>query len=119
MSPFIRVASLGAAWMLFPLFSKNNSIFGFFTASSETDVLITPVPPINRTFILITPLLCLYIYYSKILILSIRLLGFDTIGNISPKIAEKIAGHICEMPFREVANAVSGLTNQTIRHQGV
>ena len=46
-------------------------------------------------------------------------LGLDTIGNISPNLVEKIAGHICEMPFREVANAVSGLTNQRISHQGI
>ena len=46
-------------------------------------------------------------------------LGFDTIGNISPNLVEKIAGHICNMPFREVSRAVSGLTNQSISHQGV
>lgn len=46
-------------------------------------------------------------------------LGFDTIGNISPNLAEKIAGQACEMSFREVAGSVSGLTNQSISHQGV
>jgi hypothetical protein len=46
-------------------------------------------------------------------------LGLDTIGLISPNLVEKIAGHICEMPYREVAEAISGLTNQTISHQGV
>lgn len=46
-------------------------------------------------------------------------LGLDSIGLISPNLVEKIAGHICEMPYREVAEAISGLTNQTISHQGV
>jgi hypothetical protein len=46
-------------------------------------------------------------------------LGFDTIGNISPNLAEKIAGQACEMSFREVSGSVSGLTNQSISHQGV
>lgn len=46
-------------------------------------------------------------------------LGLDTIGNISPNLVEKIVGHVSEMPFREVAEAVSGLTNQSISHQGV
>lgn len=46
-------------------------------------------------------------------------LGLDTIGNISPNLVEKILGHICEMPFREVSKAVSELTNQSISHQGV
>jgi len=46
-------------------------------------------------------------------------LGLDTIGNISPNLVEKIIGHACEMSYREVAEAVSGLTNQSISHQGV
>lgn len=46
-------------------------------------------------------------------------LGLEAIGCISPNLIEKILGHICEMPFREVAQAVSGLTNQTISHQAV
>jgi hypothetical protein len=46
-------------------------------------------------------------------------LGLDTIGNISPNLVEKIVGHACEMSYREVSNAVSGLTNQAISHQGV
>jgi len=48
-----------------------------------------------------------------------KALGFDTIGTMSPNLVEKILDHSCEMPFREVANAVSELTNQTISHQGV
>jgi hypothetical protein len=46
-------------------------------------------------------------------------LGLDTIGNISPNLAEKILEYSCEMSYREVAQAVSNLTNQTISHQGV
>lgn len=46
-------------------------------------------------------------------------LGFDTIGTVSPNLVEKILGHICEMPYREVSKAVTELTNQTISHQGV
>lgn len=46
-------------------------------------------------------------------------LGLDTIGNISPNLVEKIVSHACEMSFREVAEAVSGLTGQNISHQGV
>lgn len=46
-------------------------------------------------------------------------LGLDTIGTISPNLVEKIIEHSCEMPFREVAEAVSEFTNQTISHQGV
>lgn len=46
-------------------------------------------------------------------------LGLDTIGNISPNLVEKIVGHACEMSYREVSGAVSGLTNQKISHQGV
>lgn len=46
-------------------------------------------------------------------------LGFGTIGTISPNLVEKITDHICEMSFREVSQAVSELTNQTISHQGV
>jgi hypothetical protein len=46
-------------------------------------------------------------------------LGFDTIGNISPNLVEKIAGHVSEISYRGVAEAVSELTNQSISHQGV
>lgn len=46
-------------------------------------------------------------------------LGLDTIGSISPNLVEKILGHACEMSYREVSEAVSGLTNQSISHQGV
>jgi len=46
-------------------------------------------------------------------------LGFDTIGLISPNLIEKILEYSCEMSFREVSQAVSSLTNQTISHQGV
>jgi len=46
-------------------------------------------------------------------------LGLGTIGNISPNLVEKILEHSCEMSYREVAQAVSDLTNQTISHQGV
>lgn len=46
-------------------------------------------------------------------------LGLDTIGNISVNLVEKIVGHACEMSYREVSKAVSGLTNQVISHQGV
>lgn len=45
-------------------------------------------------------------------------LGFDTIGNISPNLAEKIAGQICDVSFRGAAAAVSELTGQSISHQG-
>jgi len=46
-------------------------------------------------------------------------LGLNTIGTISPNLVEKISEHSCEMSFREVAEAVSEFTNQTISHQGV
>lgn len=46
-------------------------------------------------------------------------LGFETIGTVSPNLAEKILDQICEMPYREVSSSVSELTNQTISHQGV
>lgn len=46
-------------------------------------------------------------------------LGFETIGTVSPNLAEKILDQVCEMPYREVSNSVSELTNQTISHQGV
>ncbi|MFZ5982107.1 MAG: ISLre2 family transposase [Patescibacteria group bacterium] len=46
-------------------------------------------------------------------------LGLDTIGLISPNLAEKILEYSCEMSFREVSQAISDLTNQTISHQGV
>ena len=46
-------------------------------------------------------------------------LGFETIGTVSPNLAEKILDQICEMPYREVSNSVSELTNQKISHQGV
>jgi len=46
-------------------------------------------------------------------------LGLDTIGFISPNLVEKILEHSCEMSYREVSQAVSDFTNQTISHQGV
>jgi len=46
-------------------------------------------------------------------------LGLDTIGMISPNLVEKILEHICEMSYREVADAVKEFTNQTISHQGI
>jgi hypothetical protein len=46
-------------------------------------------------------------------------LGLDTIGLISPNLVEKILEHSCEMSYREVSEAVSNFTNQTISHQGV
>jgi hypothetical protein len=46
-------------------------------------------------------------------------LGLDTIGLISPNLVEKILDHSCEMSYREVSQAVSDFTNQSISHQGV
>lgn len=46
-------------------------------------------------------------------------LGFETIGTVSPNLAEKILDQICETTYREVSNSVSELTNQRISHQGV
>lgn len=46
-------------------------------------------------------------------------LGFDTIGVISPNLAEKIIELSCQKSYRQVAQTISGLTNQTISHQGV
>jgi hypothetical protein len=46
-------------------------------------------------------------------------LGFETIGTISPNLAEKILDQICETSYREVTKSVSELTNQRISHQGV
>lgn len=46
-------------------------------------------------------------------------LGLETIGLISPNLVEKILEHSCEMSYREVSEAVSNFTNQTISHQGV
>jgi hypothetical protein len=46
-------------------------------------------------------------------------LGLDTIGNISPNLVEKILEHSCEMSYREVSEAITGLTNQNISHQGI
>jgi hypothetical protein len=46
-------------------------------------------------------------------------LGFDTIGLVSPNLVEKILDHSCEMSFREVSQAISDFTNQSISHQGV
>jgi len=46
-------------------------------------------------------------------------LGLDTIGFISPNLVEKILEHSCEMSFREVSQAVTDFTGQTISHQGV
>lgn len=56
---------------------------------------------------------------SEYVFLLDKALGLDTIGNISPNLVEKILGHSCEMSYREVAEAVTGLTNQGISHQGV
>ena len=65
-------------------------------------------------------------YYKRILedggtervFLLDKELGFNTTGTISPNLAEKMASHICEMTYREVAEAVSGLTDQSITPQG-
>lgn len=46
-------------------------------------------------------------------------LGLDTIGLISPNLVEKVADYSCEMSYREVSQAVSDFTNQSISHQGV
>lgn len=46
-------------------------------------------------------------------------LGLDTLGFMSPNLVEKIVDYSCEMSYREVAKAVSSLTNQPISHQGV
>lgn len=46
-------------------------------------------------------------------------LELETIGNILPNLVEKITDHVCEISYREAAKAVSGLTGQTISHQGV
>ena len=46
-------------------------------------------------------------------------LGLETIGKISPNLVEKMLSQICEMPYREVSNAVTSLTNQTISHQAI
>jgi hypothetical protein len=46
-------------------------------------------------------------------------LGLDTIGLISPNLVEKVVEHSCEMSYREVSQAVSDFTNQSISHQGV
>jgi hypothetical protein len=46
-------------------------------------------------------------------------LGLDTIGLISPNLVEKVLEHSCEMSYREVSQAVSDFTNQSISHQGV
>jgi branched-subunit amino acid transport protein len=48
-----------------------------------------------------------------------KALGLDTIGTISPNLVEKILDYSCEMSYREVSEAVTGLTNQSISHQGV
>ncbi len=48
-----------------------------------------------------------------------QVLGFDTIGNVSPNLVEKIVDCACEVSFREAADAVTELTNQGISHTGV
>lgn len=48
-----------------------------------------------------------------------KLLDLETIGFISPNLAEKILEYSCEMSYREVAQAISTLTNQVISHQAV
>jgi hypothetical protein len=46
-------------------------------------------------------------------------LGLETIGTISPNLAEKIIELSCQKSYRQVAQTISELTNQTISHQGV
>lgn len=46
-------------------------------------------------------------------------LGFETIGVVSPNLVEKIIELSCQKSYRQVAQTVSELTNQTISHQGV
>ena len=48
-----------------------------------------------------------------------QFLGFETIGLISPNLAEKILELSCQKSYRQVAQTISELTNQTISHQGV
>lgn len=46
-------------------------------------------------------------------------LGFETIGTISPNLAEKIVELSCQKSYRQVAQTITELTNQTISHQAV
>lgn len=46
-------------------------------------------------------------------------LGLDTIGLVSPNLVEKILEHSCEMSYRDVSQAITNFTNQTLSHQGV
>ena len=46
-------------------------------------------------------------------------LGFEAIGLISPNLAEKILELSCQKSYRQVAQTIRELTNQTISHQGV
>lgn len=46
-------------------------------------------------------------------------LGFETIGLISPNLAEQILELSCQKSYRQVAQTISELTNQAISHQGV
>jgi len=45
--------------------------------------------------------------------------GFETIGLISPNLAEKILELSCQKSYRQVTQTISELTNQTISHQRV
>ena len=56
---------------------------------------------------------------SSYLYLLDKALGFETIGVISPNLVEKIVELSCQKSYRQVAQTVSELTNQTISHQGV
>lgn len=56
---------------------------------------------------------------SKYIYLLDEALGFETIGVISPNLAEKIVGLSCQKSYRQVSQTISELTNQTISHQGV
>jgi len=46
-------------------------------------------------------------------------LGFESIGTISPNLVEKIIELSCHKSYRQVAQTIKELTNQTISHQAV
>lgn len=48
-----------------------------------------------------------------------KVMGFKTIGFISPNLVEKMAELITDMDYRGVADTISDMTNQRISHQGV
>ena len=48
-----------------------------------------------------------------------KALGFESIGTISPNLAEKIIELSCHKSYRQVAQTIKELTNQTISHQAV